>query len=145
MVINTDGLKNEIQLNENLLEHIAEQILTDYYEELPDFSLSFLEPEGIQELNRTYRGVDAVTDVLSFESDGEIDPETGKEYLGDIVICAAQAAKQAELSGHPMENEIALLEIHGLLHLLGYDHTDEDSKKEMWTFRTNISINAVSN
>ncbi len=132
MNIDTEGLKKAIHLDETALNRIAETVLRDYYEEMPDFSLSFLEPEEIQELNKTYRGVDSVTDVLSFESDGEVDPETGLEYLGDILICAEQAAKQAELSGHSFENEVALLEIHGLLHLLGYDHMDDDSRKEMW-------------
>ena len=132
MFINTDGLEEPFELNEEKLEEISETILSDYYAELPDFSLTFVTPDDIRELNATYRETDAVTDVLSFESEGEIDPETGNEYLGDIVICLEQAKKQAEQSGHPVENEIALLEIHGLLHLLGYDHLDDDQKKEMW-------------
>ena len=132
MNIISDNLSEDIQLDEERLNDIADTILSDYYEEKPDFSLTFLSPEEIREINKTYRGVDSVTDVLSFESEGEIDPETGREYLGDILICGEQAAKQAELSGHSVGNEIALLEIHGLLHLLGYDHMTEEEQKEMW-------------
>lgn len=132
MFINTEELEFPDNFNTNKLEEIAETVLNDFYDEMPDFTLSFVTPQYIQELNKTYRNVDSVTDVLSFESDGEYDPETNIEYLGDIVICFDQAAKQAELSGHSLESEIALLEIHGLLHLLGFDHMDDEQKQEMW-------------
>ena len=135
MIINTEELKTPLEINEEKYQRIAETVLKDYYEDMPEFSLTFVEPERILELNRTYRGINSVTDVLSFESDGEIDPETNIEYLGDIVICADQAQKQAEQSGHLLEDEIALLEIHGLLHLLGYDHGDEEEKTEMWKYQ----------
>ena len=135
MNINTDELTAPIELNEEKYRKIAETILNDFCEETPEFTLTFVEPEAIRELNKTYRGVDSVTDVLSFESDGEIDPETNIEYLGDIVICYAQALKQAEQSGHHAEDEIALLEIHGLLHLLGYDHGNDEERKGMWKYQ----------
>lgn len=135
MFINTEELKSAFGINQAFLESVAESVLKDYYDEMPDFSLTFVEPEAIRELNNTYRDVDAVTDVLSFESDGEYDPETGLEYLGDILICLDQAQKQADKSGHSLENEIGLLEIHGLLHLLGYDHMDEAQRKEMWSYQ----------
>ena len=135
MFINTEELKTVFEPNRTFLKSVAECVLLDYYDELPDFTLTFVEPESIRELNKTYRDVDAVTDVLSFESDGEYDPETGLEYLGDIVICLDQAQKQADKSGHSLENEIGLLEIHGLLHLLGYDHMDEAQRSEMWNYQ----------
>ncbi|MBQ6517201.1 MAG: rRNA maturation RNase YbeY [Anaerolineaceae bacterium] len=135
MFINTEELKTPVIIDSEKLEQIASTVLSDYYDEMPDFTLTFVEPEAIRELNKTYRDTDSVTDVLSFESDGEYDPETGLEYLGDIIICAQQAEKQAEQSGHSFENEIALLEIHGLLHLLGYDHMDDDQKEEMWKYQ----------
>lgn len=135
MFINKDELKSRLDIDENKLIEISRTVLNDYYEEIPDFTLTFVEAESIRELNRTYRDVDSVTDVLSFESDGEIDPETGVEYLGDIIICPEQAKFQADQSGHSLENEIALLEIHGLLHLLGYDHLDDDQRAEMWKYQ----------
>ncbi len=135
MFINTEELKQPLSIDQQKLEDISKIVLQDYYDAFPDFTLSFVEADEIRELNRNFRQVDSVTDVLSFESDGEVDPETGNEYLGDIVICLEQAAKQAEQSGHSVENEIGLLEIHGLLHLLGYDHMDEDQKNEMWHYQ----------
>ena len=135
MFINTEDLKTTFDTDQAYLESVAETALTDYYDEMPDFTLTFVEPESIRELNRNYRDVDSVTDVLSFESDGEYDPETGLEYLGDIVICLDQAQKQADKSGHLLKDEIGLLEIHGLLHLLGYDHLDEDQRSEMWKYQ----------
>lgn len=135
MFINKEELNTQFNIDENKLNVIAETILQDYYDELPEFTLTFMEPDGIRQLNKTYRNVDSVTDVLSFESDGEIDPETGVEYLGDIIICPERAESQAVQSGHSLENEIALLEIHGLLHLLGYDHLDEDQRAEMWKYQ----------
>ena len=135
MFINSESLQQPLTIDQQRLEDISKTVLQDYYESLPDFTLSFVEADEIRELNRNFRQVDSVTDVLSFESDGEIDPETGTEYLGDIIICLEQAAKQAEQSGHSVENEVALLEIHGLLHLLGYDHMDDAQKDEMWHYQ----------
>ena len=135
MFINSESLQQPLTIDQQKLEDISKTVLQDYYESLPDFTLSFVEADEIRELNRNFRQVDSVTDVLSFESDGEIDPETGTEYLGDIIICLEQAAKQAEQSGHSVENEVALLEIHGLLHLLGYDHMDDAQKDEMWHYQ----------
>lgn len=127
--------KAALPFRQELLDQITETILTDYYETAPEFSVSFVTPEEIRSLNKTYREVDAVTDVLSFESGGEMDPETGIPYLGDIVICLDRAMEQADKSGHPVENEIILLVIHGLLHLLGFDHADVAEKEEMWTIQ----------
>lgn len=135
MYINTDEWEDELPITEDRAAEIAHEILRDYYDEDPEFTLTFVSPERIQELNRTWREKDAVTDVLSFESEGEFDPETGLEYLGDIVICPEQANRQAEQSGHSLANEIALLEIHGLLHLLGYDHLDDAQREEMWKYQ----------
>jgi len=73
-------------------------------------------PDGrVQQLNRRYRRTDAPTDVLSFPSD-----ERG--YLGDVVIAAGVARRQAAHAGHSLQHELRVLALHGLLHLLGYDH-----------------------
>ena len=135
MYLNNEEISETKNIDSKKLEEIAQTILKDYFENIPDFTLMFVTDETIRELNKNYRETDSVTDVLSFESDGEIDPETGREYLGDIVICLEQARRQAEQSGHPVENEIALLEIHGLLHLLGYDHLDKEQHDEMWKYQ----------
>jgi probable rRNA maturation factor len=85
----------------------------------------------VQRLNRTYLDIDAPTDVLSFPS-GEIDPETGATYLGDVIISYPRAAAQAAAGGHPIEAELQLLVVHGMLHLCGYDHGEADEKAAMW-------------
>lgn len=85
----------------------------------------------IQDLNQQFLGVDAPTDVLSFPSD-ETNPETGAPYLGDIMISYPRAKQQAENAGETVEDELQLLVVHGVLHLLGYDHTEPDEKTTMW-------------
>lgn len=90
----------------------------------------------IQGLNAEYRGVDSVTDVLSFPADplpsglvGEIGEPT---YLGDIVIAYPYAAAQAASLGHDLMDSLTLLVAHGTLHLLGYDHDTPEHRAEMW-------------
>lgn len=100
---------------------------------LAEISLTFVDMEQIQQLNREYRGVDSVTDVLSFPQFESCDdfPETGEIIMGDVVICTEKAMLQAEEFGHSPEREIIYLFTHSLLHLMGYDHMQEDEKKIM--------------
>jgi probable rRNA maturation factor len=93
--------------------------------------------EKLQELNYQYRKVNAPTDVLSFPSD-MIDPQTRKRYLGDVVISHKRAEAQADLGNHTIGEEIQLLVVHGILHLLGYDHIHEGEKKVMWEKKKKI-------
>ena len=89
----------------------------------------------IRELNRQYRQIDEPTDVLSFsatEGDDFITPDDQPLYLGDIIISLPTAQRQAHEVGHSIEKELALLSIHGCLHLLGYDHADDDERAHMW-------------
>ncbi len=105
-----------------------------------EISLSFCSAEEIQKLNCQYRAKDYVTDVLSFPAaiDGVDLP-----VLGDIVICAAQAEKQAEELGHSLERELAFLFVHGLLHLLGYDHeVSEDEERIMFDLQDQVLVAA---
>ena len=81
----------------------------------------------MREYNRAFRGVNAVTDVLSFPAGGETDPE-GRTYLGDIVIAVPVAARQARERGHSLAREVRILALHGYLHLLGHDHERDDGK-----------------
>ena len=100
--------------------------------------------EEIRALNARERGVDAVTDVLSFpsmegikgapilaEEHGEELDENGNVFLGSVVICEKRAREQAEEYGHSFERELWYLAVHGLLHCLGYDHMNEEEKREM--------------
>ncbi len=91
----------------------------------------------LQELNRQYLGVDSPTDVLSFPA-GELDPESEAMYLGDILISYPRALAQAEAAGHAVQAELQLLVVHGTLHLLGFDHAEEDDKALMWKTQEEI-------
>lgn len=91
-----------------------------------EVSVSFVDLEQIQQLNRDFRQKDTPTDVLSFPSgeDGKFDinEETGATMLGDIAICIPKVYEQAEQFGHSIQREFAFLTVHSILHLLGYDH-----------------------
>ncbi len=118
-----------------------------------EVALSFVDDETIHRLNKEYRGIDRPTDVLSFamRESGEDEPEIvygGDEddeedeeahagalawdMLGDIVISVPRAKAQSEEYGHSLEREIGFLFVHGFLHLIGYDHQDPESEKEMF-------------
>lgn len=123
----SDELLKKLQ---NVLE-LAGQVHN--LEENCEVSVTFVEDEEIQFLNREYRNIDSVTDVLSFALDeGENFPQApGEHLLGDIIISVPRAALQAKDYNHSLERELAYLLIHGFLHLLGYDHMQEDDKAEM--------------
>ena len=93
-------------------------------------SVMLTDDEGIRELNREFRGVDAATDVLSFPM-GDEEPGTGKTLLGDMMINISRCEKQGEEFGHGFEREIQYLTVHSVLHLLGYDHVDEGEEKAL--------------
>ncbi len=112
-----------------------------------EVSLTVTNQDEIRSLNAEFRNVDSVTDVLSFpmidfpspgdfssideESADCFNPETGELMLGDIVICMDRVRSQAEEYGHSLQREFAYLTAHSMLHLLGYDHMDEESEKLM--------------
>ncbi|WP_411347543.1 rRNA maturation RNase YbeY [Paenibacillus sp. WLX2291] len=108
--------------------------------------LTFVDDEAIHELNREYRNIDRPTDVLSFAMNESLDDEPEIHYgnsegqdaeqlpgvmLGDIIISVPKAIAQSEDYGHSVERELGFLFVHGFLHLLGYDHQDEESEAEM--------------
>lgn len=84
-------------------------------------------------LNRQFRGLDAPTDVLSFPADAPpVEEEDEPPYLGDLIIAYPYASAQAAQEGHPLQDSLALLVVHGTLHLLGYDHDTPEHRAEMW-------------
>lgn len=97
--------------------------------------VTIVDEAEIHRLNREYRGIDAPTDVLSFaqrESDEFPVIPNHTEPLGDVVIAYPVAARQAAAAGHPTERELALLTIHGVLHLLGFDHAEPEEERIMF-------------
>ena len=127
-----------------LLERVWAQGLSVMKAENSDADLSFVGRDKIRALNRELRGVDRVTDVLSFPTlekvklplraesyPTDVDPSTGRVYLGSVVICRARAKEQAAEYGHSYEREVSYLSIHGLLHLLSFDHIEEKDRAAM--------------
>ena len=102
-----------------------------------DLTIVITDDEQLQELNLNFRDVDSPTDVLSFPA-SEVDPETGKPYLGDVIISVERAREQAAAGGHPPEAELQLLIVHGILHLLGHDHGEPEEKGRMWAAQADI-------
>jgi probable rRNA maturation factor len=95
-----------------------------------DVSLVLGNDALLKKLNRQFLKVDAATDVLSFPA-GEMDPDTAREYLGDVVVSLPRAQDQAAAGGHSLSDELQLLVVHGVLHLLGYDHIQPADKIQM--------------
>lgn len=100
-------------------------------------SIAFVEEETIIELNNVFSGYAKSTDVLSFEAH-IVDPGTGRLFLGDIVICYPFVLKQSTSIGNNLNDELLLMVIHGLLHLLGFSHENEKSKDKMWAVQSQI-------
>jgi len=107
-----------------------------------EMSLVITGQERMRELNRTYRGIDEPTDVLSFyvlpveekpdsAAPSFVAPPDGMLHLGEVIISYPQAAIQAAENRHPVEREITILIIHGVLHLLGYDHDTPEREQQM--------------
>jgi len=121
------------------VKKIVQQVLKAEKVEPPyEVSLVFIDSETVKQLNRDYREVDEPTDVLAFHmlpqkgvDDSFALPPDGVIRLGEVIISYPQAVKQAKEQGHSPERELALLIIHGILYLLGYDHEEPEGESEM--------------
>jgi probable rRNA maturation factor len=109
-----------------------------------ELSMVLLDTSSMADLHMRWMDLPGPTDVMSFPMDelepgGRPDaPEPGTAMLGDIVLCPEFAAKQAETAGHSLGHELALLTVHGVLHLLGYDHAEPDEEKEMFALQREL-------
>lgn len=122
----------------NLTKSVLERLLKDYRFDNPQVSVLFVDDAGIRRLNKQYRGKDAPTDVLSFsmlEDSGDLAAEGEITPLGDIVISLETAAAQSREIGHSLEKEMALLIVHGFLHLLNYDDEKSGEKRKMFALQ----------
>ncbi|MBQ6236248.1 MAG: rRNA maturation RNase YbeY [Clostridia bacterium] len=135
-----DVYSDKIALTEDERTSIERAALAALASEGRDGDLTILvdTPERIQTLNREFRNVDAVTDVLTFPAwEGEISL-SADGYLGDIMICYERAKEQAASYGHSLKRELSFLAVHGVLHLLGYDHMTEAEERVMREKQTAI-------
>lgn len=121
----------------DILERAANATLLQQSSPVADLTLVLTGDAQIQSLDRDFLGKDEPTDVLSFPS-SETDPETGRRYLGDIIISVPCAEAQSITAGHSLEDELSLLVVHGVLHLLGHDHAGPEEKTSMWTAQSEV-------
>lgn len=123
---------------EDLVSRVGHAVLMQRpADSLLETTIVLADDETLRELNSSHLGIDAPTDVLSFPAD-EFDPDEQMTYIGDVIISVPRAKEQAKAAGHPLESEISLLIVHGLLHLLGYDHDNDERKAVMWKKQAEI-------
>jgi probable rRNA maturation factor len=125
-------------LDQAILERAAWQALqhagTDASAEV---TIVLSDDAQLHTLNRQFLGIDAPTDVLSFPG-GETDPDSQALYLGDVIISLSRAQAQATAIGYALQDELQLLVVHGVLHLLGHNHAEEEEKTKMWLAQEEI-------
>ena len=132
-IFNNSGMEVlELDVLDRYVKYVSKKL------EIDDaiFNIIMVDNKDIQELNKNYRGIDKKTDVITFaleDGDGFKNPEV--RVLGDIYISIPVAYEQAENYGHSRIREICFLATHGILHLLGYDHMDEEEEKEMFNLQ----------
>ncbi|MBE6156524.1 MAG: rRNA maturation RNase YbeY [Firmicutes bacterium] len=118
------------------LDSVIERTLKHEKVKNATFSVVFVDNDKIQYLNKNYRNIDKITDVISFafEDNAKV-VYNNVRFLGEIYICIPRMIEQAKDYGHSETRELAFLTVHGLLHLLGYDHMEEDEEKEMFALQ----------
>lgn len=136
----------------DVIGEVAEAVLTHFGLGETDVSIeiSTADKDEMQETNLFHRGVDRPTDVLSFcniqiefpfdkkKYPDDVNPEDGSIFLGEIMICPEIAYEQAKEYGHCPRREFAFLTCHGMLHLMGYDHMNEEDEKKMFALQDQI-------
>ena len=136
-----DGVKEKIAT--------AFESVLDNEKNYDDFevSVTFVNDRRIRTINKEFRGIDKSTDVLSFPmgEDGKYDknPETQKLVLGDVIISLEHATKQAQEFGHSIHREIVYLAVHSFLHLLGYDHVNNEDEAKIMREKEELTMKRV--
>lgn len=131
------------QLDVSMIEEVKKLLIhaakEEVLEKTSELSVTFVTNERIQQINSEYRNIDRPTDVISFALEDEVEGEQelllsdeNPVLLGDIIISVEKAKEQAEEYGHSFSRELGFLAVHGFLHLLGYDHMNEQEEKEMF-------------
>ena len=147
-----EAVKVDEALEAFVVQVVEEVIAYEQCEEEFEVSISFVNNQEMRSLNKEYRNIDKETDVLSFPLVEFIEEELNAEdenaeyieeeiALGDIVISMEKAVEQSEEYGHSFKRELAFLLVHGMLHLLGYDHDEEASEGEIFDKQEEILKN----
>lgn len=145
---NQDKLAIEDDIRETIERVILKTLEVENCKFDAQVSVTIVDLAEIRRINRDMRNIDSETDVLSFPMlefdenrnmiEDDYDLDDGKLLLGDIVICAERAKSQAEEYGHSFLREMAFLTVHSMLHLLGYDHMEDEEEKEMFSRQEDI-------
>ena len=132
----------EKQIDTKLIENVIEETSNYLSVEESLVSIVLTDNKRIHEINKVYRNVDAPTDVISFAfQDEPLNPSSDLTNLGEIYISLEKASSQALEYNHSFERELSFLTVHGLLHLLGYDHMNETDEKEIFDLQDKILKN----
>ena len=135
-----------VAVDESALASVAQHVLAAMQvNPAAELSVMVVTTEVMTELHERWMDEPGPTDVMAFPMDELVDesrrpdaPEIGPALLGDVVLCPAFAAAQARKAGHGLADELALLTVHGVLHLLGYDHAEPAEEREMFTLQNRI-------
>lgn len=130
--LTNEKLKEIDELNEYT------KYLIEYMKIDASFSVIIIDNERIHEINKTYRGIDRPTDVISFALEEDENYEVKERLLGDIYISIDKVYEQAKEYNHSIKRELFFLVTHGFLHLLGYDHMTPEEEKEMFSLQEEI-------
>lgn len=135
-VFNNSGVEVlELEVLDSYVKYVVSKLEMDS----AIFNIIMVDDREIRELNKTYRGIDKVTDVITFAlEDGDDFRNPEFRMLGDIYIAIPVAYDQAAIYGHSRIREICFLATHGILHLLGYDHMEEEEEKEMFSLQEEL-------
>ena len=125
-IVDNNLYKDYDYLNDVIKATLEHENASDAY-----LSIIFVDNDEIQNINRTYRNIDRVTDVISFALEDNNEEIVGERILGDIYLCIPRMKEQAIEYGHSEKRELSFLVCHGLLHLLGYDHVNNKEEEKI--------------
>jgi probable rRNA maturation factor len=138
-VLNESGAQLDVRALVSLSRYVLDQLRVHPMAEL---CIKAVDEDTITELNERWMDGEGPTDVLAFPMDelrpGLVNEEPEEGILGDIMLCPDVASRQAETAGHPVEAELELLTVHGILHLLGYDHAEPEEHREMFGLQARL-------
>ncbi|MEO1917994.1 MAG: rRNA maturation RNase YbeY [Candidatus Thioglobus sp.] len=127
---------NDVSINEKNLKDALQQVMTDLGKGNSELLIRIVDKTEIQNLNKTYRHKDQATNVLSFPSD--LPKEIDEAILGDVVICTDVVTDEAKAQNKTFDEHLTHMAIHGILHLMGYDHIDETEASVMESLEIKI-------
>jgi probable rRNA maturation factor len=138
-ILNESGAEVDVTRLSRLARFVMDQMRVH---PLAELCIKLVDEATIAQLNEQWMEQTGPTDVLAFPMDelrpGLVNEEPEEGVLGDLVLCVSVAAQQAAEAGHPTADELQMLTVHGILHLLGYDHAEPDEHKEMFDLQATL-------